>query len=94
MLTCFLIEWKLTRQLSPGQAPAAEGGEVSEGAVLAAMHVNKPLARELLTSALPVPDAVLAVHQKALADIASRARHKRLTVRPSNWIPSPQGWGS
>ena len=48
---------------------------------LQAMNITKQFSRDLLGRSLPVPDATLAVHQKALAAIAAKARQTRLQVR-------------
>ncbi|CAL5224932.1 g7701 [Coccomyxa viridis] len=52
--------------------------EPSEEMALAAMQIDKQSARQLLNSSLPVPSDVLMGHQKALAQIATKAHQQRL----------------
>ena len=64
------------------QATHGQGVELepSEEMALAAMQIDKQTARQLLNSSLPVPSDVLAGHQKALAQIATKAHQARLHV--------------
>ena len=57
------------------------GQAVNVELALQAMNITKQFSRDLLGRSLPVPDATLAVHQKALAAIAAKARQTRLQVR-------------
>ena len=52
---------------------------------LAAMQIDKQSARQLLNSSLPVPSDVLMGHQKALAQIATKAHQQRIHVS-SHWL--------
>ena len=67
------------------QATHGQGVELepSEEMALAAMQIDKQTARQLLNSSLPVPSDVLAGHQKALAQIATKAHQARLHVSAS-----------
>ena len=69
----------------PGQATHGQGVELepSEEMALAAMQIDKQSARQLLNSSLPVPSEVLMGHQKALAQIATKAHQARLHVSAS-----------
>ena len=74
------------------QATHGQGVELepSEEMALAAMQIDKQSARQLLNSSLPVPSEVLMGHQKALAQIATKAHQQRLHVSPSHpWHLSP-----
>ena len=79
------------------QATHGQGVELepSEEMALAAMQIDKQTARQLLNSSLPVPSDVLAGHQKALAQIATKAHQARLHVSAScAWLLlylNPQG---
>ncbi len=53
---------------------------------LAAMQIDKQSARQLLNSSLPVPSDVLMGHQKALAQIATKAHQQRLHVSASDTL--------
>lgn len=67
------------------QATHGQGVELepSEEMALAAMQIDKQSARQLLNSSLPVPGDVLMGHQKALAQIATKAHQQRLHVSRS-----------
>ena len=71
------------------QATHGQGVELepSEEMALAAMQIDKQSARQLLNSSLPVPSDVLMGHQKALAQIATKAHQQRLHVSPCTlWV--------
>lgn len=72
--------WKLRAQDERGLVPGV-GQAVNVELALQAMNITKQFSRDLLGRSLPVPDATLAVHQKALAAIAAKARQTRLQVR-------------
>ena len=55
---------------------------------LAAMQIDKQSARQLLNSSLPVPSDVLMGHQKALAQIATKAHQQRLHVSTQIYLAS------
>ena len=74
------------RGLLPGVGQA-----VNVELALQAMNITKQFSRDLLGRSLPVPDATLAVHQKALAAIAAKARQTRLQVRMRH-RPTPHGF--
>ena len=75
------------------QATHGQGVELepSEEMALAAMQIDKQTARQLLNSSLPVPSDVLMGHQKALAQIATKAHQTRLHVSAS-CVQRPR-WG-
>ncbi len=60
---------------------AGAGQAVNVEAALQAMNITKQFSRDLLSRSLPVPDATLAAHQKALAALAAKARQARLQAR-------------
>lgn len=74
--------------ISPLQATHGQGVELepSEEMALAAMQIDKQTARQLLNSSLPVPSEVLMGHQKALAQIATKAHQQRLHVSASQLL--------
>lgn len=69
---------------------AGAGQAVNVEAALQAMNITKQFSRDLLSRSLPVPDATLAAHQKALAALAAKARQARLQARAPR-AESPQG---
>ena len=72
--------WTARAQDQQGLLPGV-GQAVNVELALQAMNITKIFSRELLGRSLPVPDATLAAHQKALAAIAAKARQTRLQVR-------------
>lgn len=77
-----------TRTQTSGQGDA----EPTEESALAAMQIDKMSARQLLHQSLPVPNDVLSVHQRALANVGQKARQNRQQVLIAASILSPEFW--
>ncbi len=70
----------ITAQEAQGVVPTAAGQALNVEAALQSMNITKQFSRDLLGRSLPVPDATLTTHLKALAAIAAKARQTRLQV--------------